>query len=335
MCTLLHRGTLLRHVVTVLLLWTSALHAACPKDPVTLTEVLPGLAVRHGLWPAQADASALHWATSVVLWHDQQASVIDPGPSRCQGLQLQSRMRALGAKRTTTLINTHAHAEQVLANSAWPSSTPVLATATTRASMQKRCPNCLAALREHLGPSAMKGTRIVWPGGILQPDQWIQAGGRHWQVLEARMAHTESDLMLWSPQDRILLAGGLLDGQQLVLAQGQVGGWLQALEHMERLQPQWLIGQHLVASPSQVSASIARQREALCELVRTSWEGLQEGLTESETLARWAPQDKRPQVQRQQRFNLLRAWREMEERWLAHLAPPSACSVQPQTSAGN
>ena len=322
-------GAALRQGVTALLglaLLGSA-GATCPSNAPPLQEVLPGVAVRHGAW-SSTDSEPMHtphWATSVVLWQAGQATVIDPGPTRCSGQQLRRAIRALGgaqAPRVTRLLNTHAHAEQVLANSAWR--VPVAATATTRASMQRRCPDCLAALQRDLGGPALQGTRIVIPGQVLREGDTLQAGGRHWQVLDMPMAHTESDLVLWSPQDKVVLVGGLVDGHQLVLAQGRLGGWLDALDRLQSLQAEWLIGQHTVAGPGQANAALQAQREVLCALARFSWQALEQGLTEAEALARW-PQQGDGAAQRQSRFNLMRAWREVEALWLAHQALPAAC----------
>ena len=105
---------------------------------------------------------------------------------------------------------------------------------------------------------------------------------------------------------------------------GRLGGWLDALQRLQALQADWLIGQHTVAGPGQVNAALQTQREALCVLARFSWQALEQGLTEAEALARW-PQQGDGAAQRQSRFNLMRAWREVEALWLAHQALPVAC----------
>lgn len=318
-------GTVLRHAVTTLLASTLGLAQAqsCPDTVPTLHEVLPGVLVRDGQWPALGPEGQAHHASSVVLWSGPRASVLDPGPTAAEGQALRRALACRGIRQIERVFNSHAHAEQVLANGALRA--PVAATASTTASMRRRCPDCLAALRRDLGAHALRGTRTVLPQQLLREGQTVQAGGRAWQVLELRAAHTESDLALWSAAEGVLLAGGLLDGQRLVLAQGSMTGWLQALDRLQALQPQWLIGQHRVAhGPAQISAAFSAQREALCELVRLSWQGLEAGWSEAEALNRLALPGP-PDAQRQQRFNLLRAWREMEALWLAQTPMPAAC----------
>lgn len=329
-------GTVWRQAVTGLLLamaqtWALAL---CGSPDAPLEAVMPGVAVRHGGWPTENPEGRPHWASSVVLWRGRHAVVLDPGPSHCSGRQLQDALDRLagGPVQVDLVINTHAHAEQVLANSAWPA--PVAALAGTQAAMRQRCRDCLAAITQDLGEAAMAGSRIVLPERLLEPGAWLELAGRRWQVLHMSMAHTESDLVLWSPAEGVLLAGGLLDGRHLVLAQGRITGWLQALAHLEALRPRWLIGQHLVAGPGEVAHALQRQRQALCALVRLSWEGLEGWQTEAQVLAQLPPTSDETE-RRLQAFNLQRAWREMEGLWLGHEAMPAACQVQPQTSGGN
>ena len=313
-------GTVLRHAVTVALLGGLGLAWACPAPD--LVEVVPGVLVRHGLWPAQHPEGHGHQATSIVLWAGDLASVVDPGPTALEGRALMRALACRGLRRIDRVFNSHAHAEQVLANGALRA--PVAATASAQASMRRRCPDCLAALRQDLGARALRGTRTVLPTQVLQAGDTLSAGGRTWQVLELPSAHTESDLALWSAAEGVLIAGGLLDGHGLVLAQGSVVGWLDALDRLQALQPQWLIGQYLVRDAAQVPTAFAAQREALCRLVRWSWQGLDAGWSEAEALNR-LPVQGTPNAQRQQRFNLLRAWREMEALWLTQAPMPAAC----------
>lgn len=320
--TLSRFGAALRHGVTVLLACSLGLAQACPASAPVLDEVLPGVLVRHGLWPAVTPEGHDHQASSVVLWSGDRASVVDPGPTAAEGRALRQALGCRGIRRITRVVNSHAHAEQVLANGALGA--PVAATATTLASMRRRCPDCLAALGRDLGAQALRATRTVLPKQVLREGETLRAGGRVWQVLALPAAHTESDLALWSAADGILIAGGLLDGHGLVLAQGSVTGWLNALDRLQALQPQWLLGQHLVSSSTQVRTAFAAQRAALCRLVHWSWQGLESGWSETEALTRLEVQGS-PDAQRQQRFNLLRAWREMEALWLGQAPMPEAC----------
>ena len=327
-------GAVLRRTVTacfaalLLLAWSDGVWAAphCPaqlQDPGWVP-VLPGIDVLHGQWPALDAQTPDHMATTVVLSQGRQAVVLDPGPTRAHGMALRQWLQCRRGQRVVRLLNSHAHAENVLANSAF--GVPVAATARTQSAMRQRCPDCLASLHHDLGAQALMGTRIVLPGQRLQDGSTLWAAGRHWQVLDMRDAHTESDLVLWSPTGRVVLAGPLVDGARLVLAQGTVVGWLRALQRIEALQPQWLIGQHRVAGPDQVQGALRGQRQALCALVQQAWRGLEQGWTEADALQQ-SGLSADTAAALLQRFNLLRAWREMEALWIDQQPMPAVCSA--------
>lgn len=322
----------------IVLLWHAASQAATcdAQDRLALEPVLPGVSVVHGLWPPVHAGRAAHAATTVVLGEGAEVTLVDPGPTRQAGQALQRVLKCHRQARVVGVINTHAHAEQVLANSAFRVS--VAATAGTVVAMQQRCPDCLAAMISDLGPKALKGTRIVWPDRTLTEGQFVQAGGRSWQVFEMRDAHTQSDLVLWSESDRVAVVGGLVDGGRLpVLAQGRVQGWLQALDALQAMRPQWLVGQHLVSGPAQVQVALQAQRDYLCGLVHYAWRALDSGWSEAEAInslklpARWTSLSAADDgVRRQQhQFNQLRTWREMEPRWMDQKPRPESCASTP------
>lgn len=333
---------------------TAALSVCAPSNLLTFQTVVPGVAVVHGHWPALAGTALTperpaRLATTVVLGQGREVTVVDPGPTWGVGRALQTTLQCRQQARVTGLVNTHAHAEQVLANSAFQVS--VRALSGTVQAMNKRCPQCLAALREDLGAQALQGTRIVLPSQTLHDGQSLQAGGRLWQVREMLQAHTESDLVLWSQgasdgksrgesesqSGGVVLAGGLVDGRWPVLAQGRVLGWLQALDRLQAMQPDWLIGQHIVAGPQQVRPVLQRQRDYLCGLLSHAWRRLEQGQSEAEGVqglavpAHWpVPEAKDAPAWRQQHlFNQLRAWREVEQLWLERQAWPTPCGSAP------
>lgn len=306
--------------------------ADCPPNDA-LREVLPHVWV----WPGEAaDAHPGNQgrvSTSVVLLRPgttPQASaptvtVVDPGPSLKAGLALAQAIRCRWGVGVAQVINTHAHADNVLANGALTptgSTTPVLATATTAHTMAERCPDCLDSLTQTVGADAMRGTQIVLPTATLHPGRPLPLTDRLWQVDEARHAHTRSDLLLWQPELKLLIAGGLVYRQRLPeLAQGQLLDWVAALERVAQWGPQ-----HVIGTQAGGAQDIALTRHYLCDLATAVWQAMELGLSpgEAQTIAlpryaTWAGYAQR------QPFNAQRAWRELEPRWMAGEAPP--CSL--------
>lgn len=196
--------------------------------------------VAPGVWlkPAQPGAAS-GWTEPTVVWAGaRQVWVLDPGPHRCAGLALRQWLAHHVPGRSVQLINSHAHPENVLANSAWPRGTPIHALAGTHDQMARRCPTCLKYMQQTLGPRWMRGTRVVLPNRTLAPGQWLTLAGQRWQVQAHAPAHTEADLSLWQPDTRTWLAAGLVAWSGLPdTTRGRVQPWLQALATRLPAQP--------------------------------------------------------------------------------------------------
>ncbi len=314
-----------------------------PDCAATVHRPWQALAPGVWVWPASAEDIASknrgHVSTQVLLVHDTQpteATLIDPGPSHAHGQAVQHTAWCQLGVHIRHVINSHAHAENVLGNSAF-SRASLSATHTTQASMAQRCPACLASITQNAGAAAMEGTQIVLPRHTLQNGSILAPALTNWQVQEHRHAHTESDLVLWNPQLSVLLAPSLVYGQRLPeLAQGSVQGWLTALDALAALRPQVWVG----TQPSTLAPeSLEQTRQYLCDLSHLVWQAMDQGLTPNDAHAlhlsayqQWAGYAQRHV------FNVQRAWREWEPRWMAQDAPTCSSGQtphQPHTSAGN
>lgn len=232
--------------LAALCLWTVSLPVAaradaapdnstsCPPLAVNMQPVAPGVWLK----PAQPGAAS-GWTEPTVVWADpRHVWVLDPGPHRCAGLALRQWLTRHVPGRSVQIINSHAHPENVLANSAWPRGTPIHALAGTREQMSRRCPTCLKYMQQTLGPRWMRGTRVVLPNRELAPGQWLTLAGQRWQVQAHTPAHTEADLSLWQPDTRTWLAAGLVAWSGLPeTTRGRVQPWLQALATRLPAQP--------------------------------------------------------------------------------------------------
>jgi hypothetical protein len=109
------------------------------------------------------------------------------------------------------------------------------------------------------------------------------------------------------------------------------------LEKLQAMQPDWLIGQHLVAGPPQVQPVLQRQRDYLCGILGHAWHRLELGQSEAEGVQGLVPPVHWPQPEaglapawRQQHlFNQRRAWREAEQLWLDRKPLPLTCGSAP------
>lgn len=301
-----------------------------PASTCAASEPVPWQAAAPGVWvwsPATTDdidpANQGHVAATSVFIAGGQAAVIDPGPSLRHGQRVRASLQCHLGARVRWVVNTHAHAENVLGNAAFADlvqagSAEIVASPGTLAGMRQRCPQCLSHITQTAGEQALAGTHIVLPSRTLLHGETLALGDQRLQVLRALQAHTEDDLLLWLPELRVLWAGGLVyDARLPELAQGSLDGWLRALGTMSALQPQLVIGTTISRAEGGLVPALEATRRYLLDLRRAVWTAMDTGRHGSEVatlplpaFAGWAGYAQR------QGFNVQRAWRELEPTWL-------------------
>ena len=332
------------------LCWALALgacaHASSAADDCALhgDADVPWQPLAPGVWVWEGDGgdigadNAGHVAPTSVVVAGQQAMVIDPGPSHGHGVRVRRSVACRFGARVRWVVNTHAHAENVLGNSAFEEqlaqgqgTMQVVASAATRQAMRERCPDCLASLTDRVGTTAMAGTRIVLPTRAVKPGDALPVGREVLQVLAVEQGHSEGDLVLWWPERRVLWAGGLVYGQRIPeLSQGRVDAWLQALNRLDGLRPQHVVG---VAVSSAVApgrlppalvgtrAYLQALRDGVLKAMDAGHQPQEAGLVPLPAFAHWAGYAER------HAFNVQRAWRELEPVWMEQ-GPEGPRSVQ-------
>ncbi|WP_382323884.1 MBL fold metallo-hydrolase [Hydrogenophaga sp. UC242_53] len=300
---------------------------------------VPWQPVAPGVWawspPAPQEISpdnAGHVVPTSVLIDGGEALVVDPGPSHRHGERVRASLACRFGVQVRWIVNTHAHAENVLANGAWADrietgQTTVLATEGTRRAMEQRCPACLQSLIERAGAQAMAGTAIVWPTRGLIEGAVLAVGAQRLRVMRVEQGHTESDLVLWHAQQGVLWAGGLVYGERLPeLAQGSVDGWLAALDRLQALGPRHVIGA-VVSSAQGDSGPVALSGtrgylQALRDHVLSAMDqGRHAGESATVPMPEWRGWAGHAQ---RQDFNVQRAWRELEPLWMRQAPPPAS-----------
>lgn len=315
--------------------------AALPCDS---SANVPWVPVAEGVWvwppeePAEVSSeNGGHVVSTSVVVSKGEAMVIDPGPSLRHGERVRQSVECQFKAEVRWVVNTHAHSENVLANVAFADAinagrTQVLASAPTREGMTQRCPSCLASLKRRVGEEGMAGTSIVLPTQTLRKGDTLAVGEISMVVVDVALAHTEGDLVLWWPQEKVAWVGGLVyDRRVPELAQGQLVPWVHTLDRVAALEPTVLVGVAFdrVDSVEGKLRSLLQTRAYLAALFEQIWHAMDEGMQANEAQQKlhlpeysaWVGYAER------QGFNVLRAWRELEPRWMD--APPDSGPPQP------
>jgi len=320
-------------------------HATGPSPDCQAVNAVPWQPVAPGIWvwPAAENgevspANAGRVLPTSVVVSRGEALVIDPGPSHRHGLRVRDSLACRFKAQVRWVVNTHAHAENVMANSAFADlleagQLEILASAATRRAMQQRCPDCLASLTTRAGATAMAGTHIVLPSRTLAVGERLRVGRLSLRVQAIEPGHTEGDLVLWNARHRVLWAGGLVyDGRVPELAQGSLDGWLAALPRLQALRPRQVLGTVWSRAPAagEPPPTLAATQSYLTALRARVLQAMDEGHQPQETAwgdlpayRDWAGYSER------HGFNLQRAWRELEPVWMERSDPPAPPAASP------
>jgi glyoxylase-like metal-dependent hydrolase (beta-lactamase superfamily II) len=182
---------------------------------------------------------------SLAIVDDTGFLLVDPGPDARYTQALLSALKKVEPRLKShpdVIINSVARPEHALGNSTITNQqTQIYATLVTQANMIERCPNCRKRLSESLNNAELAKTAIQTPNAVLNLSAGIP-DYPEWQLFEFQ-ARTESDLVLWHPQLKILFAGGLISHQSIPdLIDGWVLKWQAALKELQQLQPKVIVG---------------------------------------------------------------------------------------------
>lgn len=318
-------------------------YAGPPAGACEAALAVPWQALAPGVWVWQPEApgevaplNGGHVAPTTALIAGADALVIDPGPSQRHGERVRRSLACRFKAQVRWIVNTHAHAENVLANSAFADlaaagQLTVAASEPTRSAMQQRCPACLAGLTVRAGAEAMASTHIVEPTHTLYPGQTLGVGALALEVLPWEQGHTEGDLVLWNAEHRVLWAGGLVyDGRIPELAQGRLDGWLAALDRLQARGARQVVSAvvSVTTQPGQPPAALGATRAYLQALrygvlqaMDAGYQPQEAGIVDLPAFRGWAGYAER------HGFNVQRAWRELEPVWMEQ-GVPSAGSAQ-------
>lgn len=308
---------------------TTATAEATPPCPAASAARWQAIVPGVWIWPGAAQeigpGNRGQVASQILLRDGHRAILIDPGPSLAHGHLVRESARCALGLTITRVLDSHAHAENVLGNAAFASAR-LEASAATVAGMRARCPQCLASITQSAGAAALDGTTVRLPEASLQPGQQLASDSGRWQIMEFSAAHSDSDLVLWNEDKRLLVAPSLVyQGRIPELAQGSLLGWLAALRQLHRLRPAWVLGQQAsrhadLAGTVAPGSGLAASHGYLCALAQGVIAALELGRSANEineapelalpAYAGWAGHAER------HGFNVQRAWRELEPHWM-------------------
>lgn len=221
-----------------------------------------------------------YMVNSILIVGDTGAIIVDTGFTDEIGNMLAEQAAKLTNKPITHVINTHHHGDHSLGNTAFPQA-KILSSEQCRKLALEHGAEWIAIV-ESVSERKFPNTRVV-TAGITYPQnsksELILDGVRmvFW-VPEA--AHTLGDMMIWLPDDQVLLAGDVLVNQVTPsFRDAHVQAWINVLREVQSLPVNTIVPGHGPLMSKQDAAAMLQRMASLYQGIAA---GVKECLTDSE-----------------------------------------------------
>lgn len=241
-------------------------------EPLPMDEAAPGVYVHHG---AHEDLDqGYHGDISNIgfIVGEKGVAIIDSGGSLAIGQRLRESVRKVTPLPILYVINTHVHPDHIFGNAAFLADKPIYAGHANLANaMELRKEAYLRNNATWLGEAAT-GSDVVKPTQAVTSTLELDLGGRNLLLTAYPTAHTNTDLTVLDHSTATLWTGDLLFVERTPSIDGDVKGWLSAIETLRTVSALRAIPGHgpVVTDWNQALNNEQRYLETLLADVRNS-----------------------------------------------------------------
>ena len=267
----------------------AAAHAA--PAPLHVDQVAPGIYVHIGQHKDFEDGYDGDIANIGFVVGTDAVAVIDTGGSYAVGMALKQALRKVTQLPIRYVINTHGHPDHVFGNAAFVDADAagtgaqpqLIGHAALPRTMALRGNAYLRNLHTQLG-SAAEGSALVVPGVTVQDRLSLDLGHRTLVLTAWPVAHTNSDLTVFDAGTGTLWTGDLLFIERTPAIDGNIQGWLSAIDTLEKMPAVTTIPGHGPVTRDKHQA-LDRQRAYLATLLRDVRASIRHGTDMTATMA--------------------------------------------------
>jgi quinoprotein relay system zinc metallohydrolase 2 len=264
--------------------WSQAVTGTSPEMPeFSLENPAPGVYVHYGQQAEMTRANFGDVANLGFVVGARCVAVIDTGGTFAVGRALRQAIRRVATVPVCYVINTHVHPDHVFGNAAFTDDDPeFIGHARLADAMRRRGPNYLNALQRDLGEVAQESA-IVLPTRSVATTEELNLGGRVLSLRAWPTAHTDTDLTVFDDTSRTLWLGDLAFVGHVPVLDGNLRGYLAALDEVKRIRANLAIPGHgrALAWPD----AIAPEERYLSSLLADVRAAIKAKRTLTETLA--------------------------------------------------
>ncbi|MGB6354864.1 MAG: quinoprotein relay system zinc metallohydrolase 2, partial [Steroidobacteraceae bacterium] len=187
------------------------------------------------------------------------------------GRELRAALREHTSLPICYVINTHVHVDHVLGNAAFVEDKPSFVGSAALADAIERSRDFFVKEYSADLDSPPSPQQVIGPSRLVDHEITLDLGGRQLQLRAWPKAHTDCDLTVYDSRTGTLWTGDLLFRGRLPALDGNLKGWLSALDELARMKVRLAVPGHGPATRDLASAIVPERRylQALSDGVRS------------------------------------------------------------------
>lgn len=221
-----------------------------------------------------------YMVNSTIIIGNQGVILIDTGFTDEIGRHIKNAIRGITDKPVTHIINTHFHGDHILGNSAFEGAT-IISSENCKATMEKSGYEWIGILESVTGEKFPNTRPVVADTGYSEGTHSdVILAGINLQLWVPKGSHTPGDLMVYLPEDKILIAGDILvDTMIPSFRDAHVAAWITTLQKIAELDPATIVPGH---GSLMKTADVKKLQSLISTLYNGIEAGYKDGLMDSE-----------------------------------------------------
>ena len=184
-------------------------------------------------------------SNSAFVVTDTGVLLIDTGSSAAIGEALKATIRQVTDKPVKWIVNSHAHGDHWLGNSAYKESNPEIFSTSRVVEIIKSEGSVWIDRFSRLTEGATGKTSILLPSKMIDQRTELKLGGTDVVLFPSGNSHSPGDLITWLPQQHILISGDVVYSDRMPSTNvSNLSQWIVMLDELLQLEPASVIPGH-------------------------------------------------------------------------------------------
>jgi cyclase len=169
--------------------------------------------------------------------------VCDSGPTYQYAAQAYEAMKKIINLPVSYVVNTHVHDDHWLGNSFYKQQGAKIIGSAAFKNLPKEEKT---RMQRRISAEAFRGTTQEFPTIFVDKEKVLDIDGQKVYIESVNhKAHTNSDLFVYIPSQKVVFAGDLVFNERLPsLRDGDISGWIEAIQKIKDMDVKYIIGGH-------------------------------------------------------------------------------------------